>query len=556
MPKKTAIQVASVLPKLDAQKEMASYACRGCKDHTIVQASMSSPYCASCGSGDLKRTEVASSVAEGDKLLKSKDAELSSVKCPSCASNLVMRTETACTLDQGGTGHVHCPACSQELSFVLPEGEGEEEANVDMDKLSGIADENDVDLTSTDGVATLSWPETIDVSEGSVTVSVTVSGSTVSALVRDAEDTVVWSGDPAGITDALVELGAEPDDAEALQEFAHDVIAVCTPSKETAGRMPVMAGNEGDGTDADSWDDEGTPPAKAQEELDAEAQEQADANADRDPGVNELAALRDLKSTASVVLASVIDGDYDFQASEEGGVNCVKGGVPVGVLSASDVEDPEAVVEALRLATSEEDANVEEILSSNGFDMTTLEIPAGEAIEQEVAARLEVARKDLETAGAQMSERLFQSMSIAMTGLNRGMFTELSSNPVVKAVASKLQELTDMTEEEAEAEAIACLDGSTDELASMVRDQTLELAGLDDKVRNDYATSIGKVRAPRATRQAETAAVKRQSALDLGDRLTNPLRQANAPKEQASTTKKPGASRIAELAKQSATFKS
>lgn len=553
MPKKTAIQVASVHPQLDVQKEMASYVCRGCKDHTIVQASIPAPYCAHCGSGDLKRTETASSGAAGKKLLESADAELAAVKCPGCSSNLIMRSETASSLNQGGTGHVHCPACSQELSFVLPT---EEEAAVDMDKLAGIADENDVDLTVTDGVATLSWPEEIEATDGPVTVNITVSGDTVSALIRGQDDAVVWSGEPANITEALIDLGAAEDDStvEALQEFAHDVDAACAKPKEQASAL-----------DADSWNDDQTQTGKTQEELDAEAkaqQEQADADAEaerlaqeqaarteRDPALNELAALKDLTSTASVVLASVIEGDYDFVGNEEGGVDCVKGGVPVGVLS--EVEDPDATVEALRLAVSDEEADVDEILSSNGFDMTRLEIPATDAVEQEVAARVAEHRENFEAASAALSDRIFHSLGIAMTGMNRGMFTELASNPVVKAVAECLVKHTDMSAEEAEAEAIACLDGSSDELAGLVRDQTMELAALDDNVRNDYAKTLGKVRAPRATpRQAETAS----ASSALGERLLKPMRTTPV-KEQASTATT-GRTRIAELAAQSATFNS
>jgi len=150
----------------------------------------------------------------------------------------------------------------------------------------------------------------------------------------------------------------------------------------------------------------------------------------------------------------------------------------IAKLAVGDKTDSEvdALSRALMLAFKEKDAT--DVLIDNGFGI----------VDESNNSFVNVAdiKSKMDQDADRYKEVLYQSLGIAACGINRGMFQE--ENPLRVSLVKNLA--AHVPEDEANAIVSNAFVESSDEYVEMLRNQTKEVAGKSDEVRNELSQTI------------------------------------------------------------------
>jgi DNA-directed RNA polymerase subunit RPC12/RpoP len=439
MKRKTSAVMVAKEQKLDRKKELSSYKCGDCGDHTVVQSSIESPFCVHCSSGNLTKSEVSS--IKGKVLQATREEELAAVKCPNCSSHLIMAAETAGSHATDGMGTIGCPACATQVNYKYVE-----ESNTDSEVQAD--EDEDTDESSEDD----SW---------------------------DNDD--------------------EMDDSEESNADSDEDNSDSDDSDDDSDEDNSDSDDDTDEDDSDNSEDDASADSDDNDDSDDDNSESdEDETEETEEEVEESNSVIGQGCPVRLPLHKLCAGQTpDFTGHRFGDANLVRawlGDHCVAKKVCATEDNPEALAEAYKSACAS-GASFDELMASNGFETLEVEASMDTVVDNAVSERIAQLDGEATEARDSMGDIVEQSIGIAAMGLARGMFED--ENPLLASLVKSMVE-NGLDEDNAETIASIVLSNSHDEYANVLRSTAMEIVAKPTEVRNELARTLGKIKTPKA----------------------------------------------------------
>ena len=425
MRKKTSVMYVGAKPQVEVGDKLVGYDCGGCRDITVVSSNVRSPYCSHCGSGNMEKASRNTWKKSAKSLRK-----------------------TAFNDSEEMLG-VECAKC---LSFLM--------LNEDTAKTHiVVASYDDAEHM----VGRLHCP-----------VCSTEIGMDVAGLFGANEQ-----DNTLGDDDLKNELLDDNDEEDAQWEASEQ-----SPGENDDVNPVVVAPKETEETPAqDVLPKVKTKSTKkTKKPVAAKPPEEAPAEEEQTAGpLDTQWATLPLAKYASGCVNFVRSKDKLFAMMDDDGNH-----VCVGVKDVTG-RDTHQMENALHIACQGGQSEVEKVLANNGFALSSINVGYDRWLAEEVDKRDAVMRSQYKEKMESLGGALGQSVAIAMCGINKGYFKDVTENPIVASMAEKLSTRGMMNEHEAREIIASAMQEASDPFVSLVRNKTLEMLDKPEETRNEMA---------------------------------------------------------------------
>lgn len=200
----------------------------------------------------------------------------------------------------------------------------------------------------------------------------------------------------------------------------------------------------------------------------------------------------EMSGAIAVPVLSCVEGDHEFLTLEDK-VFCMVDNSIVAWKEQDKEDENDKLIQVISDSVKE-GHDLGDLLSSNGFYLSTLDVAYDDAISEVVEERTKKQNAEHKEKIDGLGDALKQSLTLSACGINRQFFNEdEGGNPLVEALVSRLvKEGADR--DSAEVLVSQVMDGAADDYVERLRDKTLELMSYPAEARNALSETVMSVK--------------------------------------------------------------
>ena len=563
---------AALEPELNSDEELAGHVCGDCDGITVVPRKISKPYCAHCASTSLSPSPKENWIGEADALrqvAKRDDDNLVAMQCNGCEAWLMsdetsLRQHADAYVESEELGALNCPVCSVTVGFETAGLFGRDMD--DEDDGEDAPEDGEIEARRSRGsrfVGEIASDDDDEIEAGSYQALRKDAVRMLKELKRKKRRTPEEDHQIKAL-EHIVQQAAEEQEADddgapaenkgkgggdkkeeldkVLDRVADKVVDKIKPNdggtegqgdgdgKETKDEAPGED-EEGDGQEPETASGDVTEghdeaPGAPNVKLDGDGEK------DQEARLRELAAGLEVMGSAQIPLVHYSKGCVDFVRSGNklyALMNDEETGNSVLVGTRQVDGDTHQFQQGLTVACGQGPKAVADVLASNGFQMSTVDVAYDRLVMDEIDKRDSVMQKQYAEKMSSIGNVLSQSLGIAACGVHRGFFG--GANPIASSLVENLSTKGGLDQHVANELVAAAMDAAGDVYADLLREKTMEIVGKSEDVRNELAETIAMLRSGGESGARPNLFVASQDGqVDPGleERLTNVMAAAPA----------------------------